>query len=265
MDGFSDGVEGREVREPGRRGPEEFGHLVVVVVLELELIALVLDQVLGAVMWPVRRVDGVTGRGSRGGAAGPRDGGGVMVIVVADGPVAHVLALDHVDRHRRSTTRVLRYPVVVYGARVYRLLSFLVHQRLMVLQGTSAPQVLFAVHGGRRVRRLLLIVVAVLAGRVLGVRVRTDLALDHFATIVRLIVLLLLLLLLLLLDRRGRDPFLGLTVGCTREKRDNRYRDDQRRRPLLRSTTAMGFRPARRLGGTRHLVSISLQKKHNNT
>lgn len=205
LNGFSDGIEGREVGEPRRRGPQELGHLVVVVVLELEVIVLVLDQVLGTVVWAVRRVDSVTAGGRR------RVARGGVVIVVADGPVAHVLALDHVGGHGRPGARILRYPVVVYRTRADRLLGLLVQQRLVLLQVTTVA-VLFTVHGRRRADRVrlrlagMLRVLLVLAGRVLRVRVRPDFALDHLAAgqLFGVVVLL-------LLD--GRKPLFGLTVG----------------------------------------------------
>jgi len=210
------------------------------VVLELELIVLVVDQVLGAVVRAaVRRVDGVTGSG-RGRVAH------TGAVAVADGPVADVLALDHVGRYRRPAARVLRYPVVVYRARADALLGLLVRHR-SILQEHAAAAVhrvlLFAVHGGRGaddVRRLQLLLAAVflVRRRVLGIRVRTDFALDHFAAAAAaaavIVGIVILLLLLLLLD--GRMPFVGLTVGRSAGNSDDCAHDDQDRntRPWFR-------------------------------
>lgn len=232
MNGFSDGVESREVGEPGRRGPQEFGHLVVVVILELELIVLVLDQVLAAVVRvAVRRVDGVSGSGGGRGDDGPRSTG---MVIVADRSVSHVLALDHV-RPAAVAARVLRYPVVVYRPRADGLLGLLVRRRLILLhlQHSAHATVLFAVHGGSRADRVLLQLLVLFTvllvlqlmrrRRVLGVRVRPDFALDYLADVLGRVVEL--LLLLLVLDRR--KSLLRLAVGGPREECDGRDRDDQ--------------------------------------
>lgn len=246
LDGFADRIESREVGELGRRGPQELGHLVVVVVLEVQLIVLVQDQVLGAVVCAAGaavhgRVDGVTGRG-RGHLVVAGHAAGVMV-VVADCPITNGLALDHVGGHGRPAAVVLRYPVVVYRSRANGLLGLLIerHSRLMVDDAATAA-VLLAVHGGRRTQRVRLLAVLLLLlllGRVLLQRIRfgTDFALDHLDTgpVVRVVILWLLLL-------HGRQTFLGLALCRPRAAHQHGDGDERGHRPQRRARRRGGFR-----------------------